>query len=82
MNNIIQLLGDNLHLEKTDTLTSIQDDLEKRNIFLIAIDADSLRSYHPDYRKLNNIDDKTAAIHTGADIGKWTEKVIDYATTL
>ena len=64
---------------KTDTLTSIQDDLEKRNIFLIAIDADSLRSYHPDYRKLNNIDDKTAAIHTGADIGKWTEKAIDYA---
>jgi len=64
---------------KTDTLTSIQNDLKKRDIFLTAIDADSLRLYHPDYHKLNNIDDKNAAVHTGADIGRWTEKSIDYA---
>jgi fido (protein-threonine AMPylation protein) len=45
----------------------------------VQIIGDNLRSYHPDFDRLLNIDDKTAAFYTDKDTGKWVEKAIEEA---
>lgn len=40
---------------------------------------DDLRGYHPQYGRLMERDDKTAAFYTDRDMGRWVEKAIEYA---
>ena len=42
----------------------------------VQIIGDDLRSYHPQYARLMESDDKTAAFYTDRDTGKWVEKAI------
>ena len=42
----------------------------------VKIDGDALRLYHPRYKELMRLDDKTAATYTGPDSGQWVEKAI------
>lgn len=43
---------------------------------LVVVDADKTRQYHPDYRKLMQENDKTAADLTHADAGKWAGQLV------
>lgn len=45
----------------------------------VQIIGDDLRGYHPQYARLMEADDKTAAFYTDRDTGKWVEKAIDEA---
>ena len=40
---------------------------------------DDLRGYHPQYGRLMERDDKTAAFYTDRDTGRWVEKAIEHA---
>ncbi|RRD64235.1 zeta toxin of the postsegregational killing system [Comamonadaceae bacterium OH2310_COT-174] len=42
----------------------------------VQIIGDDLRDYHPNYAKLMEADDKTAAFYTDRDTGRWVEKAI------
>lgn len=42
----------------------------------VQIIGDDLRGYHPQYARLMEADDKTAAFYTDRDTGKWVEKSI------
>lgn len=42
----------------------------------VQIIGDDLRGYHPQYARLMEADDKTAAFYTDRDTGKWVEKAI------
>jgi len=45
----------------------------------VQIIGDDLRGYHPQYARLMEADDKTAAFYTDRDTGRWVEKAIDEA---
>jgi len=47
-----------------------------------AIIGDDFRAYHPDYARLLQVDDKTAAFYTDRDTGAWVELAIDAARAL
>lgn len=46
----------------------------------VIIDPDQLRSYHPKYDHLQNLDDKTSAGYTHHDAKKWSLELIEEAT--
>ena len=48
----------------------------------VEIVGDDLRPYHPAYRTLMAVDDKTAAFYTDRDSAQWIEMSIDLARTL
>jgi UDP-N-acetylglucosamine kinase len=45
----------------------------------IEIAADTFRTYHPKYRHLQALDDRTAAAFTDTDARLWVDKAVDYA---
>ena len=55
-------------------------DLEPRG-GAVQIIGDDLRGYHPQYARLMELDDKTAAFYTDRDTGQWVEKAIAEAKT-
>lgn len=55
----------------------ISKDIEEQSKeALVVVDADKTRQYHPDYRKLMQENDKTAADLTHADAGKWAGQLV------
>ncbi len=75
------ILGGQPGAGKTISLVLAEEELKGRG-GSIAILGDDLRALHPDYQRLMNLDDKTAAFFTSKDSGKWVEKCIDYAKQL
>lgn len=45
----------------------------------VQIVGDDLRDYHPDFKRLLAVDDRTAAAATDQDSGRWVEMSIEYA---
>ncbi|GAA2865813.1 hypothetical protein Acy02nite_12800 [Actinoplanes cyaneus] len=43
----------------------------------VGLDADDLRTYHPDYELLSRLDDRTASSHMHADARRWLDMAID-----
>jgi len=43
---------------------------------VVKIEGDELRAYHPRHKELMARDDKTAAVYTGPDSGRWVERAI------
>ncbi len=46
----------------------------------VAISGDDLRSYHPEYRRLQRDDPSNAAFYTDRDAGRWAEMLIEEAS--
>lgn len=63
---------------KSAAVDAAMRDLEQRG-GAVQIIGDDLRGYHPQYARLMERDDKTAAFYTDRDTGQWVEKSIAYA---
>jgi hypothetical protein len=63
---------------KSAALDLAADDLAQRG-GAVQIIGDDLRVFHPDNARLMREDDKTAALYTGPDSGRWVEKGIAHA---
>ena len=66
---------------KSAALELAERELESRG-GCIKIIGDELRDFHPEFRKLLQFDDKTAAFYTDRDTGQWVEKAIAHAKEL
>ena len=63
---------------KSAAVDAAMRDLEPRG-GAVQIIGDDLRGYHPQYARLMERDDKTAAFYTDRDTGQWVEKAIAQA---
>lgn len=63
---------------KTESINQTKRELAAQGGVAI-IEGDAFREHHPANKDLMRQDDKTAALYTGADSGKWVEKAIDHA---
>jgi predicted ABC-type ATPase len=52
---------------------------EYQNTGIVRIDGDSLRRYHPNFKKYNAENDKLTAAYTAKDSGVWTRRLIEEA---
>lgn len=73
------MLGGQPGSGKTSRLRFDAEDELRRDGAFIAIDADHLRTYHPEWDDLNQQDDRNAALLTHPDAAQWVSRAIDTA---
>lgn len=68
---------------KSSTQNHVQRELRAEDAHsVLGISGDDLRAFHPDYANLLQLDDRSAAMLTDYDSGKWVEMVINHSASI